>query len=95
MMMSLVAGLVLGAVLSLRFNVFILIPAICLGLVVVAISGLTRGHTIWSVMEMIAVGVGALQLGYFVGSATHLVAGAKRKSNRRGQSMPTGISRPI
>jgi hypothetical protein len=95
MMTSLVAGLALGAVLSLRFNVFILIPVICLGVVLVTISGAARGHAIWFVMEMIAVGVGALQLGYFIGSATHLVAGAKRKANRRGQSTPTGISRPI
>jgi hypothetical protein len=95
MMTSLVAGLVLGAAVSLRFNVFVLIPAICLGLVVVAISGVARGHTVWSLIEMIAVGIAALQFAYFVGSATHLIAVAKRKSNRRGQSIPTGISRPI
>jgi NADH:ubiquinone oxidoreductase subunit 6 (subunit J) len=55
----------IGAALSLRFKVFVLVPAISVMLVFVAVAEVTRGETIWwTSAAMLSVAVSA-QLGYF------------------------------
>jgi hypothetical protein len=58
-------GLVLGVVL-IRFNVFALIPAMCLGSILVAAGGGVLGDGPWHVLATVAVFWVAVQLGYLI-----------------------------
>ena len=61
-------SLLLGATLSLRFNICVLVPATCLGLVAAVLDGLARSNRVWwTISAMLAV-TAAMQLGYLAGS---------------------------
>jgi len=59
--------LCIGSALGLRFKVFVLLPAILLGLIVVTACGIAQGATIWSIALMNVVGASCLQFGYLGG----------------------------
>jgi hypothetical protein len=94
MLTTLILGIVLGAMLSVRFNVVILIPGTFLTLVVVAFNGIVHGEGIWAVAQLMAGAAAALQVGYFLGSVLPLVVSPRRSDGRRDSSIPTGASRP-
>ena len=62
-----IAG-VLGAALGLRFKVLVLVPAIVIGVVVIAGIGITHGDGGWSVAWRIILIVVSLQVGYVGGT---------------------------
>jgi len=55
-----------GAVLGLRFKVFILVPVIGFALAFIAVSGALRGESIWDVTVAMAVVATCTQLGYVI-----------------------------
>ena len=63
----------IGAALSLRFNVLILFPAIASAVVGTAVAGLAHGDSIGGVMLTIAITGAALQIGYLFGLVTRAV----------------------
>jgi hypothetical protein len=62
-----------GAVLGLRFKVFILVPAIGLALAVAAVTGIGVGDGVWRLVGTMVVAATLLQLGYVGGSILRLV----------------------
>jgi hypothetical protein len=61
-----ITSALLGAVLGLRFKVWILVPAIIFGLVATAVVGLLRGDDVWSIALIMVLVATSLQIGYFV-----------------------------
>jgi hypothetical protein len=82
-------GVLIGAVLGLRFKVFVLVPVICGASAVVVIGGIARGDTLWRLAFTMVVIATALQMGYFLGNVIRLVTGAARASDHDRVSMPT------
>jgi hypothetical protein len=72
-----------GAVLGLRYKVFILLPAATFVLVFVIGVGAARGAAIWRIALDMVVATTALQLGYAGGSA--FAAARKRRKLRSGE----------
>jgi hypothetical protein len=72
-----------GAVLGLRYKIFILLPAATFVLVFVIGVGIARGAGIWRIALDMMVATTALQLGYAGGSA--LAAARKRRKLRSGE----------
>jgi hypothetical protein len=95
MLMLLVGGILIGAVLSLRLNVFVLIPVTCAALMIVAVGEAARGDSLWYIAGTMVLVATALQLGYLGGSALLVVAGSRRVSNRSSEEMSARMSRPI
>ena len=60
--------LCIGSALGLRFRVFVLLPAILLGLLVCTACGLAQGITIWSITLTNVAGATCLQFGYLGGA---------------------------
>jgi hypothetical protein len=72
-----------GALLGLRYKVFILLPAATFVLVFVIGVGVAHGDGIWSIALDMMVAATALQLGYAGGSA--FAAARKRRKLRSGE----------
>lgn len=72
-----------GAVLGLRYKVFILLPASTFVLVCVIGVGVARGAGIWRIALDVMVATTALQLGYAGGSA--FAAVRERRKLHRGE----------
>jgi hypothetical protein len=68
----------IGSALGLRFRVFVLLPAILLGLFVCTAYGLAQGTTIWSIALTNVVGATCLQFGYLAGALAKSVILAGR-----------------
>jgi hypothetical protein len=76
MMVFIIFGTLIGAVLGLRFKVFILIPTVCFALAIAAADGYARGHTLrWIALTMITAAT-SLQVGYIGGSILRSVVRA-------------------
>ena len=86
-------GVAVGALLSLWFNVVILIPSICLALMIVGIGGIAQGDGVRAIVGLMGVITASIQAGYLVGGA--LASRASRSSSRGRASLPTEISRPV
>ena len=67
--------LCIGAALGLRFRIFVLLPAILLGLFVCTAFGLAQGTTIWSIALTNIVGATCLQFGYLGGTLLLIFTG--------------------
>src|SRR3984893_5794135 len=72
-MLLLVLGVMMGIVLGLRFNVFVLFPALGLALLGTAAVGIGRGERLGSMILTIVFVGSALQIGYLVGIVTRAV----------------------
>ena len=70
-----------GGALGLRFNVFVLIPAVGFALVFVVTFSIACNNGIWWVALAIAMVTTALQLGYLGGSMTWLVLALMRSAS--------------
>ncbi len=76
--MMFAVSLLIGALLGMRFSVFVLFPVIGLGLAAVAILGVVHGDNLaFTVLAMVGVAT-ALQVGYVAGSAAVFVAKSRR-----------------
>jgi hypothetical protein len=94
MMILFLMGVLVGAVLGVRFKVLVLVPAICAALPVVVVAEIARGEGIWGLALATIVVASSLQIGYILGNVVWFVTGAARATNHRTSSMPTsaGIS---
>jgi hypothetical protein len=73
MMILILIGILVGAVLGLRFKAFILVPVICVAVFMVAIGGGVRGDDLWQLAGLMIGITTSLQLGYISGSVARLV----------------------
>jgi hypothetical protein len=85
-------GVLVGAVLGLRFKVFALVPVICGVLIIVIVGGVARGDGWLRLAFTMNVISTAVQLGYILG----LVLSEARARNHSRVSVPTsaGMSGP-
>jgi hypothetical protein len=68
MIMLMVTGVLVGAVLGLRFKVLVVVPVICVETAIILVDGIARGNGAWwTALAMIAI-VTPTQVGYFTGS---------------------------
>jgi hypothetical protein len=90
-------GVLVGAVLGLRFKVFVLVPVICIALAIVAVDGVARGDELWRLAISMIVIATALQVGYILGIVTQFVMASGRSTHHSTVSLPTlpGISGPV
>ena len=65
-----------GATLSVRFQVLILFPAISLAVVATTVMGIAHGDSVGAVMLTIAFTAVALQVGYLFGLVTRAIIGS-------------------
>ena len=70
--------LCIGSALGVRFRIFVLLPAILLGLLVSIACGLALGMTIWSITLTTVVGATCLQFGYLGGAMLKFLIFAER-----------------
>lgn len=68
-------SLLVGAVLGLRYKVFVLIPAMSVGLIAAVATGVADGLNGWSIFFAVVLVSLGLQLGYLGGAASHLIFG--------------------
>jgi hypothetical protein len=62
---------VAGAVLGLRYNVLVLVPAVTLAMLLAVAVGVARAESFWSIVLMTIVFAAAVQLGYLAGAAIY------------------------
>jgi hypothetical protein len=92
MMMLVLVGALAGAVLGLRYRVFVLFPVIGIACVLIAgthLAGFTTGYPSLAMM-LVAL---ALQFGYLVGISGRVLMVAARAANRRTFRGPA-LNRP-
>lgn len=70
--------LCIGSALGLRYKIFVLLPAILLGLFVCTAYGIAHGTTTWSIVLTNVVGATCLQLGYLSGALLKVLVFAER-----------------
>ena len=63
-----IVSVLVGALLGMRFRVFILLPVVLLTVAIVAAVGLARESGAWRILLEIVVVMAALELGYLGGS---------------------------
>jgi len=66
--MTALAITAIGAMLGLRFKVFVLVPAIALSFVASFGIGIANGNSLWSILVVTFLVMIALQIGYFAGT---------------------------
>jgi hypothetical protein len=89
MIMLTVLSLGLGAVLGLRFRLFILVPIILFSAVVGTIAGFAQGADFWPTILKIIVASAALQIGYLVGAAAVFFIALRRAADKPRSSRGT------
>jgi len=82
-------SVLVGAMLGLRFKVFVLVPVICGALAIAVVEGIAGGDGLWRLVFAMIVIAASLQLGYILGIVVRFVMGAARADNRDGVSLPT------
>jgi hypothetical protein len=75
-----IVSVLVGALLGMRFRVFILLPVVLLAVAIVATVGLARESGAWRILLEIVVVMTALELGYLGGSVGARIWSASRKS---------------
>jgi len=86
MLMVGLLGMLAGAVLGMRFRVFILFPAMALACAVIAALGLFGNDGVWTAALAMTVAAAALQMGYFAGMITRTILAAARATAPRTAS---------
>lgn len=86
MMMIAILGCTVGAILGLRFNAFVLIPAVISVLFVAAVAGIAQGGNLSAIILGMGVGAVAVQAGYLVAAAMLFGYRHLRVRRRRGNS---------
>jgi hypothetical protein len=75
-----------GAVLGLRYNVLVLVPAVGFAMLFAVITGILRADGLWSiVLTTVLLGV-AVQLGYLAGVAIYAVVERGRTARGKGRN---------
>lgn len=86
MMMIAILGCTVGAILGLRFNAFVLIPAVLSVLFVAAVAGIAQGGNLSAIVLGMGVGAVAVQAGYLVAAAMLFAYRQLRERRGRGNS---------
>jgi hypothetical protein len=68
MVILILMGILIGALLGLRFQVIVLVPVLCGALAIVVLNGLAQGQGVLQLSLQLALTAITLQVGYFVGS---------------------------
>jgi hydrogenase/urease accessory protein HupE len=68
-----VTALFIGAMVGLRFNVFVLVPAVVIGSVAILGIGMAHSNNLWLSLLAMVVAITALQIGYLVGAVIYVV----------------------
>jgi hypothetical protein len=97
MVILMMIGILVGAVLGLRFKVLVLVPVICGALAIVVVDGIARETGLWQLLLAMIVIAISLQLGYVLGIVARFIMVAARVPNHGGVSMPTsaGMSESV
>ena len=96
MTMLTIVSVLVGALLGIRFKVFILLPAVLLAVAVVTAVGLSRESGVWWIALEIVVIMTALELGYLGGSlAARIGRGRARLGVPVKRANPTTIQLKI
>ena len=75
-------ALLIGALLGLRFRVFILVPAVVIGSATILSVGIARSDSIWPTLLATVLAITALQVGYLSGAVVHFsIAKARGRKN--------------
>ena len=85
-MTTMLAITAMGAMLGLRFKVFVLVPAIALSSVASCSIGIAHGNSLWSILLVTFFVVTALQIGYFAGTLTRIGV-----AKVRARKHPSGV----
>ena len=91
MSMLILLAFLLGAVLGMRFKVFILIPAIGFALIAILAGGIARGNSVSGTLIVAVLASSCLQIGYLLGiiarySVALTRAGRPRKASIEAES---------
>jgi len=89
MSMLILLAFLLGAVLGMRFKVFILIPAIGFALIGILAGGIARGNGVSSTLIAAVLASSCLQIGYLLGIIYSVAlnrAGRQRKASIEAES---------
>jgi len=63
-----------GAALGMRFNLFIIFPAMAICVIVIALA---EGNSLWTTAVAMMLGLTGLQMGYFAGTFIRFVASSR------------------
>jgi len=97
MVFIILLGVLVGAVLGLRFTMLVLVPVTCVALGIALVDGIARGDGAWWLaFTMIMISI-ALQLGYIFGIVVRFVIGGAHAGNHGRDSIPTsaGMSKSV
>lgn len=83
--MLLIAAAIIGVMIGTRFNVFILVPLVTIGVAAILGVGFARAGDPWVVLLAAFGTITALQMGYLaVTLISHIVAKMRARKNARG-----------
>jgi hypothetical protein len=98
MLLVVVVGILVGAVLGLRFTIFALVPVTCGALAIAVVDEMAYGHGLSGLIVTVIMIVISTQLGYMLGVFVRtLLMGAGQVGNRNEVSLPTsaGMSKSV
>ena len=87
MSMFILLAFLLGAVLGMRFKVFILIPAIGFALIALLAGGIARGDNVSAILIAAVLSSSSLQIGYLGGILTRYSIAIARAGRLRKASL--------
>jgi hypothetical protein len=85
--MLMLLALLVGAVLGMRFKVFVLIPAIGLTVPIILAVGMIRGESVASFAVTAILAGACLQIGYLAGAVTRYTIAAAGAGRRHSPAM--------
>jgi hypothetical protein len=84
---------IVGALLGQRFRVFVLVPAIAVGLATTFGIGVAHDNGLWSILLAMALAISALQMGYLGGVAIRFF-GAGVQTRKGPREIVAVVQRP-
>jgi hypothetical protein len=91
-MIIILIGILVGAVLGLRFQVFVLVPVSCGALAIVVVEGIAHGDGLVQLALALAGTAIALQVGYALGSVVGSLEAARVDHGKALRPTSAGIS---
>jgi hypothetical protein len=91
-MVIILMGILVGAVLGLRFQVFVLVPVSCGAFAIVVANGIARGDGFLRLVVAMAMTAIALQVGYALGSVVGSIEAARIDHGKASRPTSAGIS---
>jgi len=95
MTMFIISCALVGAVLGLRFRVFILLPIVLMLICCIAVIAAVRGDHLWAIIFTVIPSVVSLQVGYFCGSLADFILEDLREQRRAFRPLASAADRTI